>query len=70
MQSKTIQQNVKSWDQSQNKHFEGRTIFVGRRRPEISSGEGNEPIWKVLIQKEPLIANRKATCRLVTGMAH
>ena len=27
-------------------HFEGRTILVGLRGPEISSGEGNEPIRK------------------------
>ena len=39
-----------------NEHFEGRTIFVGRRGPEISSGKGNEPIWKVSIQKRT--ANR------------
>ena len=45
-------------------------IFVGSQGPEISSGEGNKPTWKVSIQKEPLVANRKATCRLVTGIAH
>jgi hypothetical protein len=50
--------------------FEGRTRFIGCRGLEISSGEGNEPIWKVSIQKEPLIANQKTTCRLVTGMAY
>ena len=40
----------------QNEHFEWRTIFVGSQVPEISSGEGNKPIWKVLIQKRT--ANR------------
>ena len=49
-----------SRDQSQInplfKHFEGRTIIVGRRGPEISSGKGNEPIWKVSIKKRT--ANR------------
>ena len=33
-------------------HFEGRTIFEGRRGPEISSGKENKPIWKVSIKKK------------------
>ena len=33
-----------------------KSFFVGRRTPEISSGEGVEPIWKASIQKRT--ANR------------
>ena len=38
------------------KLLRGDTISVGRRTPEISSGEGDEHIWKASIQKRT--ANR------------
>ena len=52
----------------QKVHFEGRTISVGRPRPEIFSGERDYLSRRHRFKKEPLIA--KQNCYTLVGHRH